>query len=246
MKVAVAGKGGVGKSTVSALLLLALRQKGIKPLLAIDADPNSNLNLLLGLNYGKTIADIRDSLRTEKIPTGMSKYEFFAMSVEEEIAEKEGIDFIAMGHPEGRECYCAVNNILREFLSRIEKNYPIVLVDNEAGLEHISRQSNGKIDWLVFVSNRDPVSLMAVKNGLKLAQKLKIDYSHSMLVINKAENNFKIADEISVDFVKNFPYSEEIEKQVLEGKPLFIPDDLREKIFEIVDPFFSIELEKNA
>ena len=167
MRIAIAGKGGVGKTTFSALLVNAFREKGPRPVLVVDADPNSNLNVLLGIDYEKTIADIREEVR-EAAPAGMTKPQYFAYAVEDAIVENDGMDFIAIGHPEREGCYCSVNYILRAFLGKLKGHYPLIIIDNEAGMEHLSRHTDGKIDWLIFVANRDRVSMDSVKNSLVL------------------------------------------------------------------------------
>ena len=119
--IAVAGKGGVGKTTVSALLIQEL-MKTSRPVLAIDADPNSNLNVLLGFEYKTTISDIREEAKNLTSPS-FSKSDFFNMRLQEIVEEGDGVDLLVMGRPEGPGCYCAVNNMLRDFLSRLAKNY---------------------------------------------------------------------------------------------------------------------------
>jgi len=220
MRIAVAGKGGVGKTTVSALLVNAFREKGPRPVLVVDADPNSNLHVLLGIKYEKTIADIREDVKNERSPAGMSKPQYFAFSVEESIVEKDSMDFIAIGHPEGRECYCSVNYILRSFLEKISRRYPVEVIDNEAGMEHMSRQTDGKVDWLIFVANKDKVSLSSVKNSLELLGKLKVTAANTGLVLNRAEKIPAFANELGIEILGVIPPDEKIEKAAEEGEVL--------------------------
>ena len=133
--IAIAGKGGVGKTTISAMLVHYLLQLD-KPVLAVDADPNSNLNTALGIGYEETIADIREEVKNET-PDNFSKSEFFGLRLEEALSEGNGFDLLVMGRPEGPGCYCAVNNILRDYLAKISKKYKFVVIDNEAGMEHL-------------------------------------------------------------------------------------------------------------
>ncbi|MFH1352210.1 MAG: AAA family ATPase [bacterium] len=220
MRIAIAGKGGVGKTTFAALLINVFREKGPRPVLVVDADPNSNLHVLLGIKYEKTIADIREDVKNEQPPAGMSRPQYFALSVEESIIEKDSMDFIAIGHPEGRECYCSVNHILRDFLEKMSMRYPVEVIDNEAGMEHMSRQTDGKVDWLIFVANKDKVSLSSVKNSIALLGKLKVTAAHTGLVLNKTEKIPAFANELGVEILGVIPYDDEIEKAAEEGEIL--------------------------
>ncbi|MBU2528427.1 AAA family ATPase [bacterium] len=220
MRIALAGKGGVGKTTLAALFVSAFMDKGVKPVLVVDADSNSNLNVLLGINYEKTIADIREEVKNDPPPAGMSRPQYFALQVEEAITEGGPVDFIAMGHHEGRDCYCSINNILREFLGRMRKRYPVEIIDNEAGLEHISRQTDGKVDWLIFVANKDRVSLDTVKSSLSLLGKLKIQAANIGLVINRADKIPSYASDIGIEVLGVLPYDKAIENSAESGSPL--------------------------
>lgn len=184
--IAIAGKGGVGKSTVTALILKAFLEEKKGPVLLVDADPAGSLNMYLDLPPGKTIADIMDGLR-EQTPPGMSKPDYFRLRASEVVEEYDGFDFLPMGHPEGKGCYCSVNNMLREFLASLRKNYPLVLIDNEAGLEHLSRKTNDKIDVMLFVAIPTLPGLAAVREGTRIAEKLKLVVGKKYLLFNQAE-----------------------------------------------------------
>jgi len=220
MRIAIAGKGGTGKTTFAALLINVFREKGPRPVLVVDADPNSNLHVLLGIKYEKTIADIREDVKNEQPPAGMSRPQYFALQVEESIIEKDSMDFIAIGHPEGRECYCSVNHILRDFLEKMSRRYPVEVIDNEAGMEHMSRQTDGKVDWLIFVANKDKVSLSSVKNSLELLGKLKVKAANTGLVLNKTEKIPAFANELGVEILGVIPPDEKIEKAAEKGEVL--------------------------
>ncbi|MCX7661102.1 MAG: AAA family ATPase, partial [Candidatus Omnitrophica bacterium] len=144
-KIAVSGKGGTGKTTISALIIRTLIEDKKIPILAVDADPNSNLYLSLGAKFNRTIADLREEVR-DNTPSGFSKTDYFNLKLQEAISENNGFDLLVMGRPEGQGCYCSVNNLLREYLTRLSKNYPFVVIDCEAGLEHLSRRTSDDLD----------------------------------------------------------------------------------------------------
>ncbi|MDP2981183.1 MAG: AAA family ATPase, partial [Candidatus Omnitrophota bacterium] len=183
--IAVTGKGGVGKTTISAMLVYHLL-KIDKPILAVDADPNSNLNVALGLKYEETIADIREEVK-KQTPESFSKSEFFGMRLEEAMVEGNGFDLLVMGRPEGPGCYCAVNNILREYLAKISKKYKFVVIDNEAGMEHLSRRTAADVDLLLLVSDPTMVGINSAINAFNTAKNAGIKIKDITLVINKSK-----------------------------------------------------------
>jgi CO dehydrogenase maturation factor len=170
--IAVIGKGGVGKTTVAALLLRRLIEGGETPVLAIDADPSSCLGAALGLAVDKTLADMRDGLRAGERPSSMSSAEWLALRTEEAIVESVGFDLLTMGHPEGKRCYCFVNNLIRERLDQLARSYRHVLVDCEAGLEHLSRRTAGRPDALLCVTNRSRMGAQTIARALALYRNL--------------------------------------------------------------------------
>jgi len=160
LRIAVAGKGGVGKTTCSALLLRALALSGVRPLLAVDADPNANLHQLLSLPLPEGLGSLREEQRAAGGAVPLT--DRIAFGIERRLSEGEAVDLIAMGRGEGPGCYCYVNNLLREALDRIEGGYRAVVVDNEAGMEHLSRRSTRRIDHLVLVGDPSRRGLDAV------------------------------------------------------------------------------------
>jgi CO dehydrogenase maturation factor len=195
--IAIAGKGGVGKTTISVLLIQHLL-KIERPILAIDADPNSNLNTLLGYEYKETIADIREEAKA-LTSTSLSKSDFFSMRLEEIITEGNGVDLLVMGRPEGPGCYCAVNNILREYLSKVAKNYRFVVIDNEAGMEHLSRRTANNIDLLLLISDETTVSIRSAINAFETAKKAGLKVKGVSLMINKSKS---ILDSEKLDLIE--------------------------------------------
>ena len=169
MIIAVIGKGGVGKTTITALLLRRLMEAGQTPLLAVDADPSSCLGCALGIPVDKTLADLRENLRNgPERPRSMSAAEWFALRVAEAIVENPGFDLLTMGRPEGPGCYCFVNHLIRDHLDRLARAYRHVLLDCEAGLEHLSRRTSGRPDALICVTNRSRMAAETVRRSLAL------------------------------------------------------------------------------
>ena len=153
--IGLAGKGGTGKTTVAGLLVKYLAEKGKIPVLAVDADANSNLNEVLGLEVEETLGDAREEMK-KGVATGMTKDVFMEMKLEQAVVEAKGFDLIVMGRPEGAGCYCAANTLLTNYLDRLINNYAYIVMDNEAGMEHISRLTTNNVDLLLVVSDPTP------------------------------------------------------------------------------------------
>lgn len=221
--IAIAGKGGVGKTTVAALLVQHLL-RDLAPVLAIDADPNSNLNALLGFEYKETISDIREEAKKFS-SVSSSKSDFFSMRLEEILAEGDGVDLLVMGRPEGPGCYCAVNNILREYLSKLGKSYKFVVIDNEAGMEHLSRRTANNIDKLLLVSDMTMVGVHSAINAFQAAKKAGIKVKGTSLIINKSKSSLdqeklELVKSSGLDIAGYIPFQERIEKNSEAGKKL--------------------------
>jgi CO dehydrogenase maturation factor len=184
---AVAGKGGVGKTTISALLIQRLSQDGI--VLAIDADPATNLNQALGLELAGTVGGIREKMDKEVkgglLAAGVAKKDFLERRIRGALVETDKIDLIAMGRPEGPGCYCAVNNMLRSIMDDLSSNYDYVVMDCEAGMEHISRQTTRDIDILITVSDPTLRSLTTATAMKELIGELRTGVGRISLVINR-------------------------------------------------------------
>lgn len=239
--VAVAGKGGVGKTTISAMLVHHLL-KIDKPVLAVDADPNSNLNAALGLEYEETIADIREEVKRQT-PESFSKSDFFSLKLEEAMVEGNGFDLLVMGRPEGPGCYCAVNNILREYLAKISKKYKFVVIDNEAGMEHLSRRTAADIDLLLLISDPTMVGVNSAINAFNTAKSAGIKIKDIALVINKSRGELE-SDKLKL--IKNaglkiggyIGFQEAIQKNSEKGKGVVETDSDLE---DIIDNLFKQE-----
>jgi len=197
--IAVNGKGGTGKTTISALFIDALISQKKGALLAIDADPNSCLADSLGINSPQTIVGICEevSRNMDKIPSGMTKDRFIEMKVQEALVENRDFDMLVMGRPEGPGCYCYVNSLLRNIIDKISSNYDFVVIDNAAGMEHISRRTMRGMSSLVVVSDYSIAGVRSAKKIYDLAKELGIKIGNAFLVINKVAGPIEnIADEI--------------------------------------------------
>jgi len=186
--IALAGKGGTGKTTLAGLLLKYLVKTGKTPILAVDADSNANFNEVLGLEFEQTLGNAREEMKKGIVPGGMTKDVFMSMKLEQAIVESEGYDLIVMGQPEGQGCYCAANTLLTGFLDRLTDNYPYIVMDNEAGMEHISRLTTSNVDILLVVSDTSRRGIQAAVRINKLAKALNIGVGKSYLIINQIKN----------------------------------------------------------
>jgi CO dehydrogenase maturation factor len=185
--IALAGKGGSGKTTMSGLLIKYLVKKNKTPILAVDADCNSNLNEVLGLEIKDTLGNAREEMKKGVVPGGMTKDIFMEMKLEESMVEAPGFDLVVMGQPEGAGCYCAANTLLAGFMDRLAGNYPFIVMDNEAGMEHISRLTTKNVDILLIVSDPSRRGLQAAIRIEDLARRLNIGVGKSYAVINQVK-----------------------------------------------------------
>ncbi|MGC1401301.1 MAG: AAA family ATPase [Thermodesulfobacteriota bacterium] len=184
--IALAGKGGTGKTTVAGLLIRYMVEKGKKPVLAVDADANANLNEVLGVEARQTIGDAREEMKKGGLP-GMTKDIFMEMRIQESLVESEGFDLIIMGRPEGQGCYCAANTLLSQFIEKLSENYPYLVVDNEAGMEHISRLTTREIDVLLIVSDSSRRGIQAAIRIGALTKELGLKIEKNLVIINLVE-----------------------------------------------------------
>jgi CO dehydrogenase maturation factor len=187
--IAVGGKGGVGKTTVAALLVQGLVRAGAKPVLAVDADPNTCLDELLGVRASATVGSVREEARVlaglGKLPPGISKQQLLELRISESLVEAEDFDLVAMGRSEGPGCYCYANNVLRQVIAELSNAYPGVVIDNEAGLENLSRRIVRRVDWLVLVSDPSARGLTTVARLHGLAREMEVEFDHLALVVNR-------------------------------------------------------------
>ncbi len=209
--IAVAGKGGVGKTSITALILKSLIEAGKKPLLAIDADSNSNLHEVLGLPQPRSVGCVREEVRKlgDEIPGGMSKDRFMEYQIQASLEEGKFFDFLSMGRPEGSGCYCMANNILREIISRLTSNYAFVVVDNEAGMEHLSRRTEEEVDHLFVISDPAPRSLRTIARIAELIDELGGRIHNKHLVLSRVQGDIEQLSETTKKEIERLPYKPE-------------------------------------
>jgi CO dehydrogenase maturation factor len=219
---AVSGKGGAGKTAVAAGLLLCLRDELSGPILAVDADPNSTLGDALGIAWSATLADIREH---KDGPAGVAKSDLVDLGVEHALAEGPGVDILVMGRPEGPGCYCAVNHLLRASLGRIARRYQAVVVDNEAGMEHLSRRTTDDVAGLLVVTGPTLVGLRAARRVLRLAEDEGLAVRRRILVMNQwpipsPRHLAEEADSLTVDRKVQLRHSPDVTEAYERGRSL--------------------------
>lgn len=229
--IALAGKGGCGKTTLAGMLVRYLVSNSKTPVLAVDADCNANLNEVLGLDVKDTLGNAREDMKKGDVPSGMTKDIFMEMKLEEAVAEAQGFDLIVMGQPEGAGCYCAANTLLTNFLERLQDNYPFIVMDNEAGMEHISRLTTKNVDVLLIVSDPSRRGLQAAVRINELAKCLNIGVAKSYVVINMAkeapsQKAMQMIADAQLELIGTVPDDDLIYEYDFEGLPTFdIPED---------------------
>jgi len=229
--IALAGKGGTGKTTMAGMLMKYLLKKEKTPILAVDADCNANLNEVLGVEITNTLGNAREEMKKGDVPSGMTKDIFMEMKLEEALVESEGFDLVVMGQPEGAGCYCAANTLLTNFLERLSGNYPYIVMDNEAGMEHISRLTTSNVDILLIVSDPSRRGLQAAVRIDELARCLKIVVGKSYVVINQAreapsEQAMAMIKNANLELIGIVPEDDVIYDYDFNGRPTIeMPED---------------------
>ncbi len=229
--IALAGKGGTGKTTLAGMLIKYLEKKGKTPILAVDADSNANLNEVLGLEVTDTLGNAREEMKKGKVPSGMTKDVFISMKMEEAVVETDTYDLVVMGQPEGAGCYCAANSLLTRFIEQLTDNYPYIVMDNEAGMEHISRLTTKNVDVLLIVSDSSRRALQAAVRINELAKKLNIGFAKSYLVINQtkeapSDQVLNIIKKEGLELAGIIPEDDTLYEYDLHGRPTIeMPED---------------------
>lgn len=235
VNIAVAGKGGTGKTSVSSLIIRYLKNNGLEPVLAVDADPNANLAESLGLEVGQTVGRILNSFQGDKIriPPGMTKEAYLDLQLNSAIVESKGLDLITMGRGEGPECYCYPNVIVRRIIDDLAGNYAFVVMDNEAGMEHLSRRTTQNVDELILVSDHSVKGVRAVARIKELVSELKLAVKRESVIINLVSDGInplisQELDRLGIVPATTVPEDEEVRLCDLEIRPLLeLPDSSR-------------------
>lgn len=229
--IAMAGKGGTGKTTVAGFLIKYLVKKGKVPVLAVDADSNTNLNEVLGVSMKETLGTGREEMKDGVVKQGMTKQVFMEIKLAESIVEGEGYDLIAMGRPEGAGCYCAANSLLTMYLGQLIDNYPFMVMDNEAGMEHISRLTTNNIDILLTVADSSIRGIETTSRINKLVDELKVKVRKKYLIINQARDGLndslkEAVEKFGLDLAGTIPKDDDLYDFDMKGNPTSsLPDD---------------------
>ena len=236
--IALAGKGGVGKTTIAGMVTKHLMARQSGAILAIDADPSANLNMVLGLELEWTVGEIREGMLDEvkqsltaggaamgTLHGGMSKRQYLDYEVRTSIAEGDRFDLIAMGRSEGPGCYCAVNHNLRDVLDSISKNYRYVVIDNEAGLEHLSRRTTRDVEHLLIVSDPTQRGLVAARRIADLRHELDVGIENAYLIVNRLQGDMpeplqNAIDALDVPLLGTIAADNDLMTFEFSGKPL--------------------------
>ena len=229
--IAVAGKGGVGKTTLSGMLIQRLCEMGKRPVLAVDADANANLNEVLGVEVEMTLGDVREEvLRAETsavnpIPKGMTKADYTEIMFQRCIAEDDDFDLLVMGRTQGKGCYCFVNGLLQTQLAKLVPNYKYVLVDKEAGMEHISRGILPKVDTIILVSDCSRRGVQAAGRIAELTKECGMNPKTMGLIVNRApggklnEGTMEEIEKQGLTLLGVVPHDDQVYEYDCDGKP---------------------------
>jgi CO dehydrogenase maturation factor len=241
--IALAGMGGVGKTTVAGMVIKYLTQNQPGSILAIDADPSSNLNMVLGLDLEWTVGDIREDMLEQvkhsltvggaamgSMPGGQTKREYLDYHVRSSLSEGSRFDLIAMGRGEGQGCYCAVNHNLREVIDSMSRHYAYVVIDNEAGMEHLSRRTTRDVQHLLIVSDPTQRGLVAAQRIGDMSKELDIKIEHAHLILNRVPNGIPpelqdFIDKLGIPFLGPIPANNELTTFEYSGRPLVELED---------------------
>jgi CO dehydrogenase maturation factor len=248
--IALAGKGGTGKTTTSALLLKYLTSRNMTPILAVDADANANLNELLDLEVHATLGQIRKELKGD-IPSGMSRDQYMEMKIHQALIENSGYDLMVMGQPDGPGCYCAANQYLAMTMDKLAENYKYIIVDNEAGMEHLSRMNLRSIDYLLIVSDPSARGIMTARRIADITGPLQLEVKKQYLLVNRAPDPVPPAlqkkidtsvTEAAMNLAGIVSSSEDLINQELSGKSYLQLDEestVIKQAFAIFDAIFT-------
>jgi len=226
--IVVAGKGGAGKTTAAALIVRCLREHAAGPVLALDADPDANLATVLGVDVEKTIGDLREETLAgvRDLPPGMSKINYIEAGLHEIVVESDKVDLITMGRGEGPACYCYVNNLLRKFAGQLSDSYEYVVMDTEAGLEHLSRRVAPNIDALIVVVNENPLTTDCARRIVETLPGIKASVGAAYLLLNRVrpqriETVRQLVADLDINYLGCVPDDPEFEQAVFDRRSIY-------------------------
>lgn len=245
--IAITGKGGTGKTTIAGLIVLRLIARGCRPVLAVDADPNTCLDAALGIQVKKTIGSVREEAREaagQGMASGISKQQLLEMKIAESLVEANDFDLIAMGRPEGPGCYCYANNVLKSILSEISSSYPYIVLDNEAGLENLSRRIVQKVDLMIMVADPSRNGLETVNRLYLLAKEMEMKYAKLAIIVNRLRGGelphsaSELQTKMGADSLSGLPDDAQIAELAENGTSLLsLPEHNR--VVEALDKFLD-------
>jgi CO dehydrogenase maturation factor len=218
--IALSGKGGTGKTTISSLLIRSFIAMGETPVLAVDADPNANLHEALGVNVHETMGSMREEAFSRNIPPGMNRHDYVRFRFRQALVESEGFDLIAMGRPEGSGCYCFANDLLSECMGELERDYHFIIIDTEAGMEHIARGTIGKPDLLLIVSDPGARGLRTIARIREIATQLGLEPEKIRVIFNRFHGNAAPVDIGSEQPIAIIPDDAAVENADLTAAPV--------------------------
>jgi len=247
LHLAAAGKGGTGKTTIAGLIVRQLVSRGKGRVLAVDADANMNLNEVLGAKVHQTIGQIREGLGS--VPAGMTKDAFINYKTQECLIEQDGYDLMVMGRPEGPGCYCYANTLCKKYVDEMADSYAWVVLDNEAGMEHLSRRTTHNMDVMFTVTDSSVRGIQAAKRIEELAGELRLNIGTIALIVNRVDGELNPVtrgeiDRLGLTLAGVVPSDPNIYAYDLEGKPTFqLPDDSAacKAVAEILERFLPME-----
>ena len=248
--IAVAGKGGVGKTTLCGLLIQHLCESGKKPVLAVDADANANLNEVLGVEAGVTLGELREEIERAgvdpkyKIPAGVTKAAYLESRLADALTEEDDYDLMVMGRSQGQGCYCFVNGIVQTQVQKLQSHYPYIVVDNEAGMEHISRGILPNMEIAILVSDCSRRGVQAAGRIAALMKELNFHPKKVGLIVNRAPEGkldagtMEEIEKQKLDLLGVVPQDDDVYRFDCEGRPTVqLPKDspVREALKKIIE-----------
>ena len=249
INIAVAGKGGTGKTTISALLVRNLIKKKNGSVLALDADPNSNLNELLGVKISSTVGQLVENFKKDGaiISSGIYKDQMVEMNIHQSIIEGNGFDLLIMGRGEGPGCYCAANNLFKKYIDVLQDSYDYIIMDNEAGMEHLSRKTTHNIKYLLIISDPSIRGILTATRLRDLSKELQINVEKVFLILNRVNDELddrllKYIKEQNFEILGTIYTDNNIIDLELSGKPIFELPDSSDSVSQVNNILKSLGL----